>query len=472
MEDDMKDFTTEPALLGLSWDEALESATQGTASLHGNRLMAEVAFGQILSDGDRVPEDEGLPAEADHLYGFTRDGWYIAVARPRSFSVQWHCPGGTRQAINGTSLLRSRREFDPDGMVDAAELQVAGFSQWLQDAPLQGESRYVDDRLKETLIRIDWQPDAGEPLFEDDVYRVAVSHELSRRGDFLDGVTVKHTGLLILSFKDPVSVSQAVHTSVSLLECVSFFMGSAAELEKLSMQIQGAESAVEYYAPLVFRGDEKVPSSWQMPFLRRRLTDDEAARMIGAWLEADDQLSLCLRICAQSLLGGRGGYLDAMFLAAARLMEALASYTSASALSMPQAQYKRRRRTALGCLRDAGHDELACWLEKVFPGNRKGQNRMLEELLERYPLLSDFIIGDRASFCALHCAARNQYTHLNATVSIGGERLFWHTERVLLFCYGVCAVCLGLEEARVVELLKESHYADFKLSRMREVLGE
>lgn len=94
----MEDKHFKTALWGFSWKEVLEESStceQGIAKLEDNRVTLDIPFGQLLTDNSFYSLRSGTvnPEEAEYLYGFTQDGWYLALANARSAGTGESSPG-------------------------------------------------------------------------------------------------------------------------------------------------------------------------------------------------------------------------------------------------------------------------------------------------------------------------------------------------------------------------------------------
>ena len=119
-----KHFKT--ALWGFSWKEVLEESStceQGIAKLEDNRVTLDIPFGQLLTDNSFYSLRSGTvnPEEVEYLYGFTQDGWYLALANARSAGTGESSPGAPHQYVHATEILASKDRFDPSQQVKEAQ---------------------------------------------------------------------------------------------------------------------------------------------------------------------------------------------------------------------------------------------------------------------------------------------------------------------------------------------------------------
>lgn len=127
------------------WTDSLEKAcrgddgcVQGVASFdEADGVKLNIPFGEILGDRWSVviggPE---LPYELDWLYGFSQDGYRLAMKHVVFGGTSRSYPGGPHQELRAEQLFYSKYEFDPTKMVTGATLEITGLAEWLGFSPL------------------------------------------------------------------------------------------------------------------------------------------------------------------------------------------------------------------------------------------------------------------------------------------------------------------------------------------------
>lgn len=86
-----------------------------------SRLIAE--SGVFFSTG----EEKRYP----YLYGFTQDGFYLALLDALSDGVARRIPGGTKETLRSSIVLEAKGQFDPFASVVELRVEVNQLAEWL-----------------------------------------------------------------------------------------------------------------------------------------------------------------------------------------------------------------------------------------------------------------------------------------------------------------------------------------------------
>ena len=140
------------ALWADCWDKVrreVDGCDQGTVIFdEDNGIELDIPFGEILKDRRvLILGGDDLPEELDWLYGFSQDGYWIAVKDVTSSGTSRSVPGGVHQTLSATRLLYSKDEFDPTKKVTGAVLEIGGLAEWLGSSPVIMEN-YFDGGFK------------------------------------------------------------------------------------------------------------------------------------------------------------------------------------------------------------------------------------------------------------------------------------------------------------------------------------
>lgn len=130
----MEDAKIGAGIWAFSWGALDEpnDCVQGSVEYSGGRVLLDIPFGELLgTPGIMViggpPQS---PTYADHVFGFTRTGFYAVLINARYAGGTTSIPGGPSQFVDAGALLLSRAKFDPLGQVCKMELGLKGLNEW------------------------------------------------------------------------------------------------------------------------------------------------------------------------------------------------------------------------------------------------------------------------------------------------------------------------------------------------------
>ena len=467
-----KHFKT--ALWGFSWKEVLEESStceQGIAKLEDNRVTLDIPFGQLLTDNSFYSLRSGTinPEEAEYLYGFTQDGWYLALANARSAGTGESSPGAPYQYVHATEILASKDRFDPSEQVKEAQVYMLGLREWYEKAPYSAH-HYRDDR--KTVYELNMKDGKAQNavLYECDQYMIKICHHITQSPVDAGGFHVDHDCIAQIAFREPVARKTAETTMVRFSDFISLCVGFDAQITRIEYDIVGGSMPVFSYVPFVVG---VKPTQWQLAMIPLRYQDLEShiSESIELWLNANEHFIDIGNLLCSLLFNSWKLPLDLKFTGASQVLESLSKY-KADTSALPKEQYQQRCER-LNELYDTIEDqELQRWAKERIPGNTKGQRRFLKELLEKHSAISDWLIPNRAAFGGAQIGSRNYYAHRhNSKGALKGAQLYWHTEGVLLFCYAAVTELAGVPSTTIISGIRESSSLSRTAAKMKELYG-
>lgn len=466
----MKDTKYGVAMWAKSWDEVFKSnSPQGTANLVDNRIALEIPFGRMLgNEGMERVGQEQEPTQVDWLYGFSQDGYYLALKNAYSNGTSSHIPGGDHQHIGARYLFAGRNKFNPEATVTKAIVSYTGLEEWVAKTPFRALYAVETGKLVSIEYDLEHEDSYNSVLLDDGEHLIEVHHTYTYRHGAIDvkGVEVSHGCNIEIDFKHGCAFDDAVSAITSISRFLTICLGFGAEIKEIALKF-GEEGPYTKCHSSFFRYSEpsKSDSLW-IPF-SLPVIEDGIQDYLGAWMRAEDDLLEASNVFASLITNNWEMPLDLKFLAASQALEAL-SRVGTNLLSMPQQQYDEYKETILEAVKgtDAGK-----WLAGCFPGNRKGQGRLLRELLERHQVLFEWFVGDKKGFLNNQAGARNHYAHRKPTskghAPLRGEELYWHTECVLFLAHGIIWSNLGMDEQFFVDSLRKSCYRNYRVLKVR-----
>ena len=470
----MEDKHFKTALWGFSWEEVLKESgicEQGTAKLENDRISLDIPFGQILADNSfySLRSDNAKPEEAEYLYGFTQDGWYLALANARSAGTGESSPGAPHQYVHATEILASKDRFDPSQQVKEAQVYMLGLREWYEKAPYSAH-HYRDDR--KTVYELNMKDGKAQNavLYECDQYLIKICHHITQSPVDAEGFHVDHDCIAQIAFREPVARKAAETTMVRFSDFISLCVGFDAQITRVEYDIVGGSMPVFSYVPFVVGAK---PTQWQLAMIPLRYRDLEShiSESIELWLDANEHFIEIGNLLCSLLFNSWKLPLDLKFTGASQVLESLSKY-KADASALPKEQYQQRRER-LNELYDTIEDqELQKWAKERIPGNTKGQSRFLKELLEKHSAISDWLMPNRDAFARAQIGSRNYYAHRhNSRGALKGAQLYWHTEGVLLFCYAAVTELAGVPSTTIISGIRESNSLSRTAAKMKELYG-
>lgn len=468
----MKSRAFASALWADSWEKVLRGAdecVQGVASFNeDDGVRLDLPFGEILKDpGMFAFGGDGLPDSLPWLYGFSQDGYRIALSDAISLGTNRSIPGGPHQTVGAVQALFSKSDFDPCDDVKAVTLELNGLAEWLGESPIKRCVRQGGDNAKSLRVDVDLGDEGGETLFDGDGILVRVYHGVTLSGEPELGVEIGHRCMLEISFSRARSLDDSRSVAFRVADFFSFCFGFSAEVEKMTFGFEGGASA-DFPAPLV---SGQVPDkiyAHRMVFPYREI-DEKVDAMLGVWFGESGDLRAPSSLLTSLI--ARKWFLpaDLKFIAAAQMLEAL-SRVGADLRSMDDAEFETYRKAVMAALNGIEDRRIACMAkERIRLGNGKGQRRLLSELVERHRMAAEYVFGDPDAFVRRHIHLRNGITHREGEPAADGAELVWHLEGVLLFAYCAVAEMLGLSPKTVTGRVKNSGYRSRVVDECRKM---
>lgn len=259
---------------------------------------------------------------------------------------------------------------------------------------------------------------------------------------------------LRIGSKGQVEIDAARDVALDLGRFLGMRMGLDASLGPPELGPCGRDGRVRlYFAPV--RGEEPSGRRLRLMPVPYEGVKGGMSAPLGRWLTAGGEFGDAKGLARSLMLKGRALPVDLRFTAASQVLEELARI-GADTSSRSAREVERDKAEVARSIADK---ELR---ERILNGlsmNRKGQNRLLREFLERRSDVTGAVIGDIGAFAAAHTALRNKYAHRSQLLSTDkvedyGERLHWHSECVLMLCYMTVMVLTGITPEMAVSALR------------------
>lgn len=449
----MEEAKFRTAVWSHGWGGISDESPQGTAALGDDGITIEIPFGRILGKPLIPFGDKAYPETAERLFGISVDGKWM-VARHAFLTRSWaNSAGGTCQTVHAHDLLVGSNRFDPDARVSVATARYLGLRDWVGGSPIEARLATGPRAVSTFTIRHGSDFNSDGTVYDREDMRVSIERSFRFSPPSAEGAGVKTDCFLRIEFKSQVEIDAARDVALDIGRFLSMCMGFDASLESLELGLCGCDGRVRlYFAPV--RGDE--PTSRQlhlMPVPYEGVKGDMSA-LLGRWLTAGGEFGDAKGLVCSLMFKGWALPVDLRFTAASQVLEELARI-GADTSSRSTREVERDKAEVAKSIADKG------LRERILSGlsmNRKGQNRLLREFLERHSDVVHAVIGDIGAFAAAHTALRNKYAHrsqLLSTDKVGdyGERLHWHTECVLMLCYMTVMVLTGITPEMAVSAL-------------------
>lgn len=450
----------ECALWGTSWEEALSDGgqAQGTASFSNKQgATLNIPFGEILTS-----DFLGRCEPADCLYGFTRDGYYLALRESRSSGTSNSFPGAPKQKVYAKDIMISRQQFDPNGEVITADIWLSGLREWVCAAPYRAKHEKGEERV---IYEVSWDISPRIVLREESP-RITIEHSLSRSDLSAKGFKVDHDCFIHLQLEKPMSIEDVINTLIHpIREFLSFCIGRYAAIEKVDFFQPGSQGKIGYYAQFLTNGI--VTSEYDNMLLPHSRIKDNASKLLETWLSFQEDMRRGATMLTSNLLYTRGLPLDLEFLAVAQTLEALMRHCHGTE-ELPEHEFKWR----LGIVESSIDDPVVKkWaLKKLEHSNYLSQRNTLQRHLDGLGGYATFLISDRKTFIARHLVTRNGYTHRKSDSKIlSGDELYWHMRTVSFLNIGTMFIQLGFTPDEAVDILKTSHYEWYAVSKVQDL---
>lgn len=468
----MKNRTFAAALWADSWEKVLRGAdecVQGVVTFDGDDgVRLDLPFGEILKDpGEFAFGGDGLPDGLPWLYGFSQDGYRIALSDVSSFGTSRSFPGGPHQTIGAAQALFSKSDFDPCDDVKAVTLELNGLAEWLGKSPIKRGVRQDGDNAKSFHVDVDLGDEGGETLFSGDGILIRVYHGVTLAGEPKLGVEIGHRCMLEIDFSREDSFNDAQAVAFRVADFFSFCFGFNAEIDRMAFAFKGGTKA-DCLAPLVEgRAPRKILAHRMvLPF---GVVDYGLDAMMGAWLAKGDDLRAPSSLLTSLLTKKWLLPADLKFVASAQMLEALCR-VGADLRSMGEQDFEVFRDAVMAALDGIEDGRIARMAKgRIRPGNGKGQRRLLTEFVEGHRAAAEYVFGDPEAFIGRHIHLRNGVTHRNEEADADVIDLVWHTEGVLLFAYCAIGELLGLPSETMTRRLEDSGFKSHAVHECRKM---
>ncbi len=467
----MKSRVFAAALWADSWDKVFcggDACVQGVASFDGEKgIEVDLPFGELLADaGTIVIGGDSLPDKLDWLYGFSQEGYRFALSGVVSAGTAKSYPGGTHQTLRATRLLYSKSDFDPAERVSKVVLEIRGLAEWLGISPVRwiGHSAKAGSSFS---VEVDLDGVGDQVLFENDGLKLTVSHAVNSSGSPESGYKVDHRCLLAIDFIEAKPMTDAEDMAFWIADFFSFCFGFHAEIEE--MQIKFVDDTSAYFlVPLV---EGRVPKTIVAPrmVLPYCKLSDWLNGILSTWIKVESDLHSPASLLTTLMTKSWVLPLDLKFIAAAQMLEAL-SRVGTDLRSLSDEDYKLCKSALAAALDGIGDCHIRNNLKnRLNLGDRKGQNRLLTELVDRHAEAAGLLFGDSRIFVERHADLRNGITHRNGGVTVSNEDLYWHTEGVLIFAYCVVGEILGMPAGEMERRIEASAFRCNSVSECRRM---
>lgn len=461
----MKSTEFGAAIWGFDWDLfPADTAIQGTANLSDDGIYLDIPFGCLLWSGGIVIPERACrpPEEVDYLYGFTQTGDWLVLKDCFPTSSTTSFPGGKRQRICANFLFSSKERFDPTAKIEEMEIGITGFAEWYGETPLYETIDADTMWFKSVEFDSEKSKAMNEILFEDESYALTVKHAYSASSVKVGGFTFSHESYLKVTLKNKKSFEEMLQLVVALQDFFVLSMGFFGEIEFLRLKCEGVNKQVNCYG-CFYKGKEPTKRQLQeMPFPRRRIRGSEA-EVFESLLHADRDLSEAINL-ASSLIGRNWDIpfsLEA--LASSQCLEVL-SRIGVELNSIDPDDYSRIVQT----IKDSVVDKDALkWISERMPGNRKGQQRLLSELVGRHQSAFEWAVSDVKKYVTTQVALRNSLTHVRNDEERGFDDQYWCAKATVLIALFIIWEMLGLASTDIINAFEESRYMDHVLGELK-----
>ena len=427
-------------------------------------VRLDLPFGEVLKDpGVLVFGGEGLPDSLEWLYGFSQDGYRIALSDAHSLGTSRSFPGDPHQTVGAAQMLFSKDEFDPCDSVTAVILEVNGLAEWLGKSPIKRGRRQGTGPAQSFSIEVELDDgNRVETLHDGEDVSVCIRHGVTLSGPAELGVEIGHLCSLDIGFKRAFPLADAQDVAFRVADFFSFCFGFNAEIAGMALRFEGGAKA-DCLMPLVKgRAPDRIFA--QRMVLPHLEVEESLDSMLGAWL-ADGDLKTPSSLLTSLLTKRWLLPANLKFIAAAQMLESLCR-AGVDLRSMGDEDFEAFRAAVMAAL-DGIEDRRIARMAKqrIRPGNAKGQRRPLSEFVGRHGAVADYLFGDPDAFVSQHVYLRNGITHRNGEPAVGVVGLVWHTEGVLLLAYCAVGELLGLPDEKMTGRLRDS---GFKSTVVRE----
>ncbi|WP_143802955.1 ApeA N-terminal domain 1-containing protein [Parafannyhessea umbonata] len=449
-------------LWAFSWDalDAPGDCVQGSVEYSGGHVLLDIPFGELLGTPGVVviggpPQP---PNYVDHVFGFTRTGFYAVLINARYAGGTASIPGGSSQSVDADSLLLSRVRFDPLEYVRKMELGLKGLNEWAGLFPASVSFDKETHMLRS--VQVDLERDKDNRVLMDDAWmKIELFHTLSSSSISVEGISIRHDCKLSIVFKEPVPLDGAIATASLLERFFSFCTEQLAEVVDLHVWFAEHEERVDCYYPFPqARQEDKKLDSREVP-LRYAVFESGIPEILERWINAEGGLKTARDIVSSFDAGKWDLPLSNAFVVASQALEGLTKY-GIDLHSLDPQVYKRYRKIALDSIAE---QEVREWVTMRLNGNSKGQSTLFDELYERHSEVFEWLIpGGAGEFFKVQKDIRNSSIHPGGTRRESSSPrndvdIYWHMRCCTLICKLVVAKLMGFEFDKVIESLKHNN---------------
>lgn len=455
----MEDAKIGAGLWAFSWDtlDNPSDCAQGSVEYSGGHVLLDIPFGELLgTPGTMViggpPQP---PTYADHVFGFTRTGFYAVLINARYAGGTTSIPGGSSQSVDADCLLLSRNSFDPSGRVCKMELGLSGLNEWAGLFPASLSFDAETSMLRGVQVDLERDKD-NRVLLDNSRMKVELFHTLSSSPISVEGISIRHDCKLDIAFKEPVPFDDAIETANLLERFFSFCTEQLAEVVELHVWFAEHEERVDCHYPFPrARQEGKKLDAREVP-LGYAAFESGIPEILERWINAEGGLKAARDIVSSFDAGKWDLPLSNAFVVASQALEALTKY-GIDLHSLDPRTYRRYKDIVLNSITE---QEVREWAAMRLNGNNKGQSALLDEFYERHSEVLEWLIpGGAGEFFKVQKDIRNSRIHPGGTR--GGSSsprkevdVYWHMRCCILICKLVVAKLMGFEFNKVVESLR------------------
>lgn len=281
------------------------------------------------------------------------------------------------------------------------------------------------------------------------------------------GMTFRHDCLAEIKFKrSAVPLDEALETAEKLSRFVTFCVGFHASVSEVDVVLEGQREKVRLFRQMLCW---KTPSEYQLlhiPFTYRSI-EDQIEELLNSWMNASAELAKARDILISLMAYDWRMPIDVSFVTTSQALEALSRH-NVELKAMEESAFERRKAQIKVAIRDIDAD-TRYWVMGRIGENRKGQDRLLKELLDRYTAYVCWLVPDMKAFVKDQVAARNWYSHRRSgPVNLSGLELVHHTQLVQMLLYGIVWMKIGLDSVSLIDQLKKTGYKTDVIARARE----
>lgn len=453
------------ALLGLlTFDDGLTLALEMPHGTLINRKYEEL--------GNGVRAYAGEYEDINSVFGYSQNGdWYVLKD---TYVSSWKesYPGFSTQRIEGNSLIVSNKPVSDNPAVNRVDLELDGFTKWFRNLNITRKYEFKQDGTDNysgcKKIIHEYEPPGSCTLYQDDEITITVEQTGTEAGGPVVNpeASLSVTSKLVISYAKPTALEETIQIAVhQLRELMSLLSGVYCSIDAVRAYSLDEKLSIEYYAPFIKREHEITDNEVRhMPFPFPEV-EENISEIVERWLKLCPDAVNAAIILVSNLDGSVISY-DLEFVSCASAFEAL-SRVGVNQERFEQEKFDACMSDVLGSIEDK---EFREWLGSlVF--NRKSAGSLARGLIKRLQPVSSYLVPNTEKFLHDHRICRNAYVHrdgLESDAVLKGEELYIHTKAVWLLCYVAILDLIGIKPDDSLKALKESHYQDGVISRVRK----